>query len=91
MSDIAAVHLFVHGQVQGVFYRASTQTRAEELQLNGWVKNRPDGSVEIHAEGDREALEELIAWCRQGPPMAKVSTLDLEWVEVTGLSSFDIR
>jgi len=91
MSESGAVHLFVHGRVQGVFFRASTQKAAEDLELTGWVKNCDDGSVEIHAEGSREKLEELIAWCRQGPPMASVSKIDLNWIEAEGLSSFDIR
>ncbi len=91
MSDAAAVHMFVHGRVQGVFYRASTQKMAEGLGLTGWVKNCRDGSVEIRAEGNKEKLEELVAWCRQGPPSAAVSNMDLSWIEAEGLSSFDIR
>lgn len=91
MSDTGAVHLLVHGRVQGVFYRASTQRTAEGLGLSGWVMNRPDGSVEIHAEGGREKLEELIAWCRIGPPAAEVSTIGLCWTEAEGLNSFEIR
>ena len=91
MSDDIAVHLLVHGHVQGVFYRASTQRTAEGLGLSGWVKNRPDGSVEIHAEGSREKLEELVAWCRNGPSQAEVSSTGLCWTEAEGLNSFDIR
>ncbi len=91
MSDAAAVHLIVHGRVQGVFFRASTQKIAEGLGLTGWVRNSRDGSVEIHAEGDKEQLEALIVWCRQGPPMASVSNVDQSWIEAEGLSSFDIR
>ena len=91
MSDTGAVHLFVRGRVQGVFFRAGTQKAAEGLGLAGWVKNCGDGSVEIHAEGNKEKLEELIAWCRQGPPMASVSNIDLNWIEAEGLRSFDIR
>jgi acylphosphatase len=91
MSDGGAIHLFVHGRVQGVFFRAKTQKTAEGLGLTGWVRNCSDGSVEIHAEGSREKLEELIAWCRKGPPLASVSNIDLDWVEAEGLPSFDIR
>jgi acylphosphatase len=90
MSDTAAVHLFVHGRVQGVFFRASTQKVAEGLGLVGWVKNCHDGSVEIHAEGNQAKLEELIQWCRRGPTMASVSNIDLSWVESEGLRSFDV-
>ena len=91
MSDTAAVHLFVHGRVQGVFYRAKTQKTAEGLGLAGWVRNCSDGSVEIHAEGSKAKLEELIEWCHRGPALAKVSNVDLSWVEAEGLHSFEIR
>lgn len=91
MSDAAAVRIFVHGRVQGVFYRASAQKAANGLGLTGWVRNCDDGSVEIHAEGSKEKLEELIAWCRKGPPLASVSNIELNWIETQGLSSFDIR
>ena len=91
MSDTAAVHLIVQGRVQGVFYRAKTQKTAEALGLTGWVRNCDDGSVEIHAEGNKAKLEELIEWCRKGPALASVSKMDLNWVESKGLHSFDIR
>ena len=91
MKPAEAAHLFVHGRVQGVFFRDSTRTVARDLGLAGWVRNCSDGSVEIHAEGDRKKLEELIAWCRQGPDYASVSNIDLNWTEAEGLSSFDIR
>ncbi len=91
MSDTGAIHLFVRGRVQGVFFRASTQKTAEGLGLTGWVRNCSDGSVEIHAEGDKKKLEELIAWCRQGPPMASVTDIDQDWIEPEGLHSFDVR
>ena len=90
MGDAEAVHMFVHGHVQGVFYRAKTQKVAQGLGLTGWVKNCDDGSVEIHAEGDKGKLEELIEWCRHGPALAKVSKIDLNWIGPQGLRSFDI-
>ncbi len=91
MSDAGAGHMFVHGHVQGVFYRANTQKVAEGLGLTGWVANCHDGSVEIHAEGNKEKLEELIEWCRRGPALASVSNIDLSWIKTEGLRSFDIR
>jgi acylphosphatase len=91
MSETGAVYLIVRGRVQGVFFRAGVQKVAAGLGLTGWVKNCVDRSVELHAEGDREKLEELVAWCRKGPPLASVSGIDLSWVESEGLSSFDIR
>ncbi len=91
MKQAEAVHLIVHGRVQGVFFRAWTAKVAQGLGLAGWVKNCADGSVEIQAEGDRKKLEELIEWCRHGPDLASVSNLDLNWTGAEGLSSFDIR
>ncbi|HEY5748192.1 MAG TPA: acylphosphatase [Chryseolinea sp.] len=68
-------HMAIHviGKVQGVFYRASTVEKARALGLKGFVQNEPDGSVYIEAEGDDIALQALLAWCRQGPPHARVS------------------
>ena len=60
------VQLFVRGRVQGVFFRASTQREARRLGISGWVKNRPDGAVEILAEGEEDGLKELIAWANRG-------------------------
>ena len=91
MSDAVAVHLFVQGRVQGVFYRSKTLKKAQALGLTGWVKNCDDGSVEIHAEGNKAKLEELVAWCRRGPALASVSNIDLNWLEAEGLHSFGIR
>jgi acylphosphatase len=88
--DKSAVHVIVRGKVQGVFFRASTHEIAEELGLAGWVRNCPDGSVELQAEGDRAQLEELIAWCRNGPPSAKVQDVDVAWVQPEGQRSFEV-
>ncbi len=90
MGDSAA-HIVVHGSVQGVFFRASTQSQASEYSLTGWVRNRPDGTVEIHAEGEKESLDRFIEWCRQGPPAANVQRLDLDWVASQSLSDFEVR
>jgi acylphosphatase len=83
MSKVRA-HLVVSGRVQGVFFRAETRDRAAALGLTGWVKNRPDQSVEAVAEGSREKIEKLIDWCRQGPPRAEVSNVIVTWEEYTG-------
>ena len=74
---IEVAHITVHGQVQGVWFRAGTKEKAEELGLTGWVMNRPNGTVEIHAEGEKSQLENFIAWCRQGTSAAKVTSLDI--------------
>ncbi|WP_428263598.1 acylphosphatase [Haliangium sp.] len=71
----ARVHLRVTGRVQGVFYRATTQERAQSLGLTGWVSNKPDGSVELEAQGPKAKLDALAAWCRRGPPNARVDAV----------------
>jgi len=88
---LMSVHLIAHGKVQGVWYRAGTREQALQLGLSGWAKNCPDGTVEIHAEGEKEILEMFINWCRKGPPAAQVSSLDIEWVELQAMTTFDIR
>lgn len=67
------IHITVSGRVQGVCYRAATQSTARRLGLCGTVRNLADGRVEIIAHGDSEALEQLVAWCWQGPPAARVT------------------
>ena len=89
MSD-TAIHVIVRGRVQGVCFRASTQDTAVDLGLVGWVRNCPDGSVEIHAEGIKLQLEKLIDWCRTGPPSAEVLGLEVDWVSPEGLRSFEV-
>jgi len=70
------LHLGVSGRVQGVFYRAETAKVAKSLGLTGWVRNLPDGRVEIVVEGDEEALQQFQRWCRQGPPAARVEEIE---------------
>jgi acylphosphatase len=70
---IKTVQIIVSGKVQGVCYRASAQKIARQLQIDGWVKNLPDGRVEIRAQGDAQMLEQLIAWCHKGPVFARVN------------------
>jgi acylphosphatase len=74
----------VCGRVQGVFFRHTTKTRAAALGLRGWVRNLPDGRVEVLAEGSRAALELLVAFCQEGPPRARVDRLDVTWSDATG-------
>jgi acylphosphatase len=79
MKEAARVHLKVNGRVQGVYFRASTVEEARRRRLTGWVMNCPDSSVEVVAEGERGQLEELIRWCRSGPPGAQVREVRAEW------------
>ena len=84
-------HLFVSGKVQGVYYRANTRDTARERDLDGWVKNLPDGRVEAVFEGDAAAVEELIEWCHSGSPRARVDDVSVEYEEPQGLEGFEIR
>lgn len=86
------VKVSVDGLVQGVFYRYSTQRKAQELGVNGWVRNRWDGSVQCLLEGEREKVEALIRWCHQGPPGAQVKKVSTQWEEYKGdLKEFSIK
>jgi DNA ligase D-like protein (predicted 3'-phosphoesterase) len=86
-----AVRAAVTGDVQGVGFRQATSRRARELGLNGWVRNMPDGSVAVHAEGAGDATDALLAFLRQGPPGARVSSVDAHQVKIEGHEQFAIR
>ncbi len=81
--NMRRMNLLVRGIVQGVFYRASTLEMSQRLGLKGWVCNLPDGGVEIEAEGPQESLEQLIDWCKDGPPAADVESVDVRWLDYT--------
>ena len=72
------VRIIVSGRVQGVNFRWVTRRRASSLGVNGYVKNLPDGNVEIVAEGEEPNVDRLIAWARSGPPAAQVDDLEIE-------------
>jgi acylphosphatase len=80
----ARARIRVTGLVQGVFYRQSTAQEATRLGLSGTVRNLPDGSVEVEAEGQRSAVEALLAFCRRGPPAARVAELEVAWESPAG-------
>lgn len=71
------VHVFVFGKVQGVFFRSSTRDKAEELSLSGWVRNLDDGRVEAVFEGEKEAVDKMVEWCKAGPENAKVTKVEV--------------
>ncbi len=90
MSSVSA-ELTVYGQVQGVGYRYYCYRSALRLNLTGWVRNNPDGSVSVRVEGERGAIEEYIKELTTGPPPASVKDFKLRWGEFTGeYDSFDI-
>lgn len=80
----------VTGRVQGVFYRASTKNKALELDVKGWVRNEPDGSVLIEVEGSKDQVDELIEWCKEGPEYAKVREVTKREVDAKNHQSFEI-
>lgn len=86
------VRLRIHGRVQGVFFRASTRDRARELGLDGWVRNREDGTVEAVVEGPPDSVDRLVDWSRRGPSAARVERVEVTEEEPSGeLSAFDVR
>lgn len=81
------MHCYVTGKVQGVWYRAHTKEKADALGITGFARNLADGRVEVIACGEKEQLDELFAWLKQGPPLAEVSDLSyeaMEWKEYSG-------
>jgi DNA ligase D-like protein (predicted 3'-phosphoesterase) len=86
-----AVRASVRGRVQGVFFREATRQRALELGAMGWVRNGEDGSVLVHAEGSEEAVGQLVAFLREGPPAARVEAVETEPAKVEGHEQFAIR
>jgi acylphosphatase len=84
------VRVLVSGRVQGVFFRATCTDRARALDLAGWVRNAPDGRVEAVFEGASEAVEAMVAWCREGPPSAHVVAVDVAEEAVEGEDGFRV-
>ena len=74
----------VHGLVQGVFFRHQTRLQAQAMKLTGSVENCPDGTVRVIAEGERDSLEHLLAWLYQGPELARVDRVDVQWSQSLG-------
>ena len=81
----------VHGYVQGVFFRETTRRRAMSIGVAGWVRNLPDGTVEAVFEGEREAVERLVDFCREGPRGARVDRVDVESQDPEELAGFETR
>ena len=77
-------HVYVHGRVQGVFFRASARDNARLFDIKGWVKNCFDGSVEAVFEGKKDAVDNMVNWCRKGPSGALVEYIDVCWEEYSG-------
>ena len=83
-------HVIVHGDVQGVFFRETTRRRADAAGVAGWVRNRPDGTVEAVFEGVQEAVERLVRFCAEGPRGAHVERVEVAAGEPEGLDGFGV-
>jgi acylphosphatase len=91
-TDQVRAHVRVSGRVQGVYFRYATSDEAHHLAITGWVRNLPDGSVEAVFEGAAKDVEKMVAFCRTGPPRARIDAIDVEYEPWTGtFSSFGIR
>ncbi len=88
--DVIRRHAVVRGRVQGVWFRESTRIEAERLGVAGWVRNRPDGTVEAEVEGRPEAVAAMVVVLREGPPAARVDDVEVTEVPVEGGSGFSV-
>ena len=88
---VIARHVSVTGRVQGVFFRGWTRDQANELGVTGWVRNCPDGRVDMHIEGEESAVLELIERLHRGPPSARVDDVHLWDVETFDFDDFEVR
>jgi acylphosphatase len=89
--NVVRRHVFVGGDVQGVFFRDSCKRISEGAGVAGWARNNPDGRVEVVLEGEPSAVERVIEWCRTGPNMASVDSVDVDEEEPRGEDGFSIR
>lgn len=86
------LHAHISGQVQGVYFRDATRQQAGALGITGWVRNRPDGAVEVLAEGPRPQLDALLNFLSTGPRLARVDKVEAKWLAATGeFTAFEIR
>lgn len=88
----ARAHVVISGYVQGVFFRDTMRSVANQYGVSGWVRNLPDGRVEAVVEGEEDQVRRLIEWCKVGPPAAEVESVDVEWEKYVGeFLSFFVR
>ncbi len=87
-----AVRVLISGRVQGVCFRMETERAADRFGVFGWVRNRSDGRVEALFEGEQEAVDSMVKWCRQGPPLARVTGVEVTEIPYSGsFNDFTIR
>ena len=86
------IRIIISGRVQGVFFRANTRDIARQLNLKGFVRNLSNGDVEVIAQGNEKELNELISFCRKGPPGAMVDNINIKYEEIKeNLTGFEVR
>ncbi len=88
--ETIARRLVIHGRVQGVFFRDTMRSLAREAGVSGWAANSHEGTVEAHLEGPAEAVERVVAFCREGPEWARVERVEVSEGSLEGLSGFQI-
>jgi acylphosphatase len=88
---LATYSIIVSGKVQGVFYRQSTREKATTIGITGTVENLSNGEVKIIATGTKEQIETLMHWCKQGPPKAIVTTVEITKLPLQSFSEFSIK
>ncbi len=91
MANEERARVLVSGRVQGVSFRDATRSQAEQLGLSGWVRNTQDGQVEAVFEGDPDAVQQIIEWCKSGPSSADVEDVSVENEQPVNLSGFKVR
>lgn len=92
MASQTRVHLLISGRVQGIGFRFGVIDQARQLGLTGWVRNTPEGDVELTAEGPEDRVQRLVTWCHGGPPSALVTDVQPTWGESRNeFSGFQIR
>jgi acylphosphatase len=91
---MAKIRVLITGKVQGVFFRQSASREAKKLNISGWIKNLPDGSVLSEAIGPENLLSDFIFWCKKGPQRAEVTNTTVEWLnteeDIPSIKQFDI-
>ncbi|MFZ2330225.1 MAG: acylphosphatase [Atribacterota bacterium] len=79
-NDRVCAHILVSGRVQGVAFRYYARNMAYQLGVGGWIKNLANGQVELVVDGSKNSVNEMIEWCKQGPRMAQVENVEVDWL-----------
>ena len=91
MENKVRAHAVISGRVQGVFFRLETKHASDGFRVFGWVRNKRDGTVEAMFEGSEKSVMSILEWCKKGPPIARVTNVDVAWEDYRGeSSSFDV-